>query len=140
MSKVNPWKDQLAMYMLSIGAIEVDDEGRIWKVRNKRKGCAFHSWAWQDIEPKRVEYKQKEGYMCVYLGGMCKQHTILSHRIVWLFHNGLIPKEFEINHKNGDKADNRLVNLELMTRSENVKHGFDTIHFGKNQCRGGEPS
>jgi len=33
--------------------------------------------------------------------------------------------EFEVNHKNGLKTDNSVVNLEYCTRSQNVQHAFD---------------
>lgn len=38
---------------------------------------------------------------------------------------------FEVNHLNGNKADNRACNLDWCTRSENVQHAFDNgFKFG----------
>ena len=43
-------------------------------------------------------------------------------RLVWFAVNGPIPKGMEINHKNHDQADDRIENLELVTRSENSRY------------------
>lgn len=46
----------------------------------------------------------------------------LIHRLVWEAFRGKIPEHLLINHKNGNKNDNRLSNLELMTNLENMRH------------------
>lgn len=47
-------------------------------------------------------------------------------RTVWEAVHGPIPAGLEINHRNGRKIDNRLANLELVTRSGNMLHAFAT--------------
>lgn len=53
----------------------------------------------------------------------------MMHRDVWEYYNGKIPKKHDIHHINHNKADNRIENLELYTKSEHAKK-FST---GNNQ-------
>ncbi len=46
----------------------------------------------------------------------------LAHRMIWESVHGPIPAGLEINHINGIRTDNRIANLELVTRSENIRH------------------
>lgn len=43
------------------------------------------------------------------------------HRLLWLQFRGDIPQGYVIDHINNDSLDNRLENLQLITRSENTK-------------------
>lgn len=57
------------------------------------------------------------------------------HRAVWEVVHGPIPPTLEINHRNGDKADNRLENLELVTHAENVRHAYALGIYKRGEAR-----
>ena len=62
----------------------------------------------------------KYGYVKIDL----KHHIFAVHRLVCKYFLG--DSNLEVNHKNGDKTDNRLENLEYCTRTENMRHAFAT--------------
>lgn len=45
------------------------------------------------------------------------------HRLVYMAHKGVIPEGMQINHKDENKANNCIDNLELMTNKENCSYG-----------------
>jgi hypothetical protein len=48
--------------------------------------------------------------------------SVLAHRVIWESEHGPVPPGLEINHRNGNKLDNRLINLEVVTHEDNVHH------------------
>lgn len=63
---------------------------------------------------------KRTGYNHVY----CAGRSMLAHRIVWLFANGPIPDGHVINHRDGNRRNNRLANLEAVTQRQNVLHAI----------------
>lgn len=51
---------------------------------------------------------------------------VLAARVVWESVHGTIPDDLEINHKDGNKLNNAISNLELVTRLENISHSIQT--------------
>ena len=55
-----------------------------------------------------------------------KQENARVHRLVTEAFLGKCPDGFVANHKDGDKTNNRITNLEYVTSSENNQHALDT--------------
>lgn len=66
---------------------------------------------------KEAGTTNKSGYRQV-----CLNSTVyLTHRLIWKMMTGEDPQE-DIDHINGERSDNRWVNLKTATRSENLRN------------------
>ena len=66
------------------------------------------------------------GYYSLSLYNHCKHHTISVHRLVAVAFIPNPQNKRTVNHKNGNKKDNRVENLEWATYGENHKHAYAT--------------
>lgn len=49
------------------------------------------------------------------------------HRYMWMKYHGDIPKGFEVHHKDGNKDNNEIENLELLTKSDHLAWHAENI-------------
>jgi len=93
------------------GYYEVSADGAVYRVARGKGGI---------VGPLKP-YRLKNGYYCVLPSrNDRRKHVAVHHAVAEAFlgpRNGL-----EVNHKNGVKTDNRLENLEYMTRAANANH------------------
>lgn len=54
-----------------------------------------------------------------YVNVSINNSPYLAHRIIWAVNGFDLPEDMEIDHKNGNKKDNRIDNLRIVTSSQN---------------------
>jgi len=85
----------------------IHDDGKVKKLRGK----GFKMLKTSQTGYKSIAYNRTSYYL---------------HRLVWETFMGDIPEGLQINHKDGDKSNNNLSNLELVTPQQNLRHAHDT--------------
>lgn len=105
------------------GLYEVSNQGRIKSIA---RTIICKNGILKSIKERIVKpCNYTNGYQFVPLSkdGIVKAHSI--HRLVISAFMGY--SKFEVNHKDGNKTNNRLDNLEYVTHSENMKHSFQIL-------------
>lgn len=71
-------------------------------------------------------WKNSGGYRRVWLINGKKRIKFYLHRLVAITHICLPEEELEVHHLNGVRDDNRVENLQWVTREENMAHVHGT--------------
>ena len=84
---------------------------------------------------KELTAYNNKGYKRVKIDGKAQ----LQHRYIYSLYHGKIPEGIDIDHINGIRDDNRIENLRLATREQNLQNkkvnvkGSKGIHFDKSR-------
>lgn len=67
------------------------------------------------------------------------KRTLRLHRVVWEHHHGAVPDDWHIHHRNENKADNRLDNLECLPSGAHASAHGTLRNSDRSQWRKAEP-
>lgn len=110
-----------------------------WKILFNIDGYEISNYGKIRSLPKRYTgYKtfimkhkiNKYGYCAIKLYQYGKQKDFLIHRLVLISFNRPPKEQEQCNHKDGDKANNHIDNLEWVTSSQNHKHRCNVLYPG----------
>jgi hypothetical protein len=78
---------------------------------------------WNIHKNSRATYGSVAGTMNIYgyIQICVDSKSYKAHRLAWLYMTGKMPKEY-IDHINGDKTDNRFLNLRECSNSQNMQN------------------
>lgn len=98
---------------------QVSDRGRVRRIQDRYDSIAPDRKVCRILKPRW----SGNGYPAVCLSWKGDKQYQYVHRLVAAaFVDRVDDERVEVNHKNGDKADNRACNLEWVTTAENHKH------------------
>ena len=103
------------------GFYEVSDYGRIRTVEHVSKSSCRNGGSRKVPSHLLKQNEKRNGYLMVDLCKEGKIRTTLVHRIVADAFLGPEP-QLQVNHKNLNKKDNRVANLEWVSAKENSTH------------------
>lgn len=93
-----------------------------WKERGVEEFSCEGRWkAWNKRFCGQPAGTQCTGYVSISVQHDGARHRLLAHRAAWAIENGAWPLG-EIDHIDGDRANNRIENLRHVTRHDNTKN------------------
>jgi hypothetical protein len=95
---------------------------------------SVHAYHPSNVGRIRKPQHDKRGYVVFLLSVNSKPYLRYAHRLVAEAFLGPIGEGMEVNHKDGDKGNPQLSNLEIVSRSENRAHSYRVLGVAPNRA------
>ena len=124
------WKKKYGKIFLGYEGYQASNYGQI-RSYNKITLTKYHgSRHWKN---KILKYKSQEDYKTGYRVTLWKdgkpKDFLVARLVATTFLENLIDTPMTVNHKDGNRLNNRIDNLEWLTRADNIKYGFENNQY-----------
>ena len=94
--------------LLEAGIVSVSEDG---------KEILYKPSKHLDVVKKAPQYSDERNYYHVHIGN----YQMAAHRLIYIWFKGEIPEKYCVDHKDDNKQNNNINNLQILTWSENTK-------------------
>ena len=104
--------------LIDFGILSIKENGTI------TRKIKFHRNGILRTRERDITLYDKDGYKYIVIRIKKETKSLKVHRLIWCYRNGKIKEGLEVNHKNGKKDDNRIENLEVVTKIQNMRRAI----------------
>ena len=117
------------------GIYQASNLGQIRSVDGKKTYTQRHgerTWKSRIIKPKKCRDFNLCGYrVSLWKDGKHKDYLV-ARLVCTTWHENLIDTKMTVNHKDGNRLNNNIENLEWLSIGDNIRHGFENDLFKQN--------
>lgn len=117
------------------GIYQASNLGRIRTVEGKKTYSKLHgerTWKQRILKPKKCRDFNLCGYrVSLWKDGKHKDYLV-ARLVCTTWHENLIDTKMTVNHKDGNRLNNNIENLEWLSIGDNIRHGFENDLFKQN--------
>lgn len=124
---LNPRNEIMAYQAVVSGELSIDRSGRVWRLKKRTYDRWTGGTKTTACKKVRAEIGNLNDYFQVRVMRDGVRYYASAARLVWHHFRGEIPLGLTVNHKDGDKKNNRISNLELMTMRQQIRHSIDAL-------------
>ena len=118
------------------GLYQASNLGRIRTVEGKTTYSKFHGerkWKQRILKPKACRDFNACGYRVSLWKDGNHKDFLVARLVCTTWHENLIDTKMTVNHKDGNRLNNRIDNLEWLSLADNIRHGFENGLYKQNK-------